>query len=87
MYNELQENTIANQYSYRNKIVLMCLDFLCLFPQGKEWLCLNCQMQRAVGGMEPPMMKQPPRQGSAPPSPQRIEPPSGSPLKVIVVLF
>ncbi|XP_056113497.1 protein piccolo isoform X5 [Rhinichthys klamathensis goyatoka] len=52
---------------------------------GKEWLCLNCQMQRAVGGMEPPgppMMKQPAKQGSAPPSPQRIEPPSGSPLKV-----
>ncbi|TRY94383.1 hypothetical protein DNTS_018401 [Danionella cerebrum] len=41
---------------------------------GKEWLCLNCQMQRAVGGMEPPgppMMKQPPKQGSAPHSPQR----------------
>ncbi|CAM4564294.1 unnamed protein product [Leuciscus chuanchicus] len=51
---------------------------------GKEWLCLNCQMQRAVGGMEPPgppMMKQPPKQGSATPSPQRIEPPSGSPSK------
>ncbi|XP_042577800.1 protein piccolo-like isoform X7 [Cyprinus carpio] len=51
---------------------------------GKEWLCLNCQMQRAVGGMEPPgppMMKQPPKQGSAPPSPQRKEPPSGSPSK------
>ncbi|XP_042604524.1 protein piccolo isoform X3 [Cyprinus carpio] len=50
----------------------------------KEWLCLNCQMQRAVGGMEPPgpsMMKQPPKQGSAPPSPQRKEPPSGSPSK------
>lgn len=76
--------TIANQYSNRNNIVLMCLDFLCLFPQGKEWLCLNCQMQRAVGGMEPPghqMMKQPPKQGSATPSPQRIEPPSGSPSK------
>ncbi|XP_073694775.1 protein piccolo-like [Garra rufa] len=51
---------------------------------GKEWLCLNCQMQRAVGGMEPPgppMMKQPPKQASAPPSPQRKEPPSGSPSK------
>ncbi|XP_050963156.1 protein piccolo isoform X8 [Labeo rohita] len=51
---------------------------------GKEWLCLNCQMQRAVGGMEPPgppMMKQPPKQASAPPSPQRKEPPSGSPAK------
>ncbi|KAA0720887.1 Protein piccolo [Triplophysa tibetana] len=52
--------------------------------EGKEWLCLNCQMQRAVGGMEPPgppMMKQPPKQGSAPPSPQRKESPSGSPFK------
>ncbi|XP_051547659.1 protein piccolo [Myxocyprinus asiaticus] len=51
---------------------------------GKEWLCLNCQMQRAVGGMEPPgppMMKQPPKQGSAPPSPQRKDPPSGSPSR------
>ncbi|XP_016298557.1 protein piccolo-like [Sinocyclocheilus anshuiensis] len=51
---------------------------------GKEWLCLNCQMQRAVGGMDPPgppMMKQPPKQGSAPPSPQRKESPSGSPSK------
>ncbi|KAL7828086.1 hypothetical protein AOLI_G00312380 [Acnodon oligacanthus] len=51
---------------------------------GKEWLCLNCQMQRAMGGMEPPgppMMKQPPKQGSAPPSPQRKEPPPGSPAK------
>nr|XP_017210781.1 protein piccolo isoform X3 [Danio rerio] len=52
---------------------------------SKEWLCLNCQMQRAMGGMEPPgppMMKQPPKQGSAPPSPQRKEPPPGSPSKV-----
>ncbi|XP_017567690.1 protein piccolo isoform X2 [Pygocentrus nattereri] len=51
---------------------------------GKEWLCLNCQMQRAMGGMEPPgppMMKQPPKQGSASPSPQRKEPPPGSPAK------
>ncbi|XP_066523229.1 protein piccolo [Hoplias malabaricus] len=48
---------------------------------GKEWLCLNCQMQRAMGGMEPPgppMMKQSPKQGSAPPSPKK-EPPPGSP--------
>ncbi|KAK3517760.1 hypothetical protein QTP70_018329 [Hemibagrus guttatus] len=52
--------------------------------EGKEWLCLNCQMQRAMGGMEPPgppMMKQPPKQGSAPPSPQRKEPPAGLPSK------
>ncbi|KAF5901453.1 protein piccolo isoform X5, partial [Clarias magur] len=41
-------------------------------------------MQRAIGGMEPPgppMMKQPPKQGSAPPSPQRKEPPAGLPSK------
>ncbi|KAI5093997.1 protein piccolo isoform X10 [Silurus meridionalis] len=46
--------------------------------EGKEWLCLNCQMQRAMGGMEPPgppMMK--PKQSSAPPSPQKKEPPAG----------
>ncbi|XP_056603794.1 protein piccolo [Triplophysa dalaica] len=52
--------------------------------EGKEWLCLNCQMQRAVGGMEPPgppTMKQPPKPGSAPPSPQRKESLSESPSK------
>ncbi|XP_053097735.1 protein piccolo isoform X4 [Pangasianodon hypophthalmus] len=52
--------------------------------EGKEWLCLNCQMQRAMGGMEPPgppMMKQPPKKGSAPPSPQKKEPPAGLPSK------
>ncbi|KAF4079767.1 hypothetical protein AMELA_G00182040 [Ameiurus melas] len=52
--------------------------------EGKEWLCLNCQMQRAMGGMDPPgppMMKQPPKQGSAPPSPQRKEQPAGLPSK------
>lgn len=49
--------------------------------QGKEWLCLNCQMQRAMGGMEPPgppMMTQPSKQGSAPPSPLRKEAPARS---------
>ncbi|XP_072565988.1 protein piccolo-like isoform X4 [Paramormyrops kingsleyae] len=48
---------------------------LCGFsPPGsavKEWLCLNCQMQRALGGMEPPgpppmkAQQQPPKQTSA----------------------
>ncbi|KAM4614790.1 protein piccolo [Polymixia lowei] len=48
---------------------------------GKEWLCLNCQMQRAMGGMEPPgMMKS--KQGSAPPSPQRQAP--GKPGKLLI---
>lgn len=39
-------------------------------------------MQRAMGGMEPPgppMMKQSPKQGSAPPSPQRKESPGKKP--------
>ncbi|XP_056133056.1 protein piccolo [Lampris incognitus] len=48
---------------------------------GKEWLCLNCQMQRAMGGMDPPGgMK--PKQGSAPPSPQRQAP--GKPGKLLI---
>ncbi|KAL6478892.1 hypothetical protein MHYP_G00123250 [Metynnis hypsauchen] len=36
---------------------------------AKEWLCLNCQMQRALGGAEPPgppMMKPPSQPGKAP---------------------
>ncbi|XP_078098770.1 protein piccolo [Sander vitreus] len=48
---------------------------------GKEWLCLNCQMQRAMGGMDPPGMTQP-KQGSAPPSPQRQA--SGKPGKLLI---
>ena len=35
---------------------------ICSFFQIKEWLCLNCQMQRALGASEPtvaPMMKTP----------------------------
>uniref|UniRef100_A0AAY4E8S0 Protein piccolo n=1 Tax=Denticeps clupeoides TaxID=299321 RepID=A0AAY4E8S0_9TELE len=50
---------------------------------GKEWLCLNCQMQRAMAGAElpgPPAMKpQASKTGSAPPSPQRKEPPTSGP--------
>ncbi|KAG5845785.1 hypothetical protein ANANG_G00142890 [Anguilla anguilla] len=42
---------------------------------GKEWLCLNCQMQRALGDAPaPPKMKpqpQPSKQPSAPDSPQK----------------
>lgn len=49
--------------------------------QGKEWLCLNCQMQRAMGGMDPPGMTKP-KQGSAPPSPQRQAP--GKPAKLLI---
>ncbi|XP_039648121.1 protein piccolo isoform X4 [Perca fluviatilis] len=48
---------------------------------GKEWLCLNCQMQRAMGGMDPPGMTKP-KQGSAPPSPQRQA--SGKPGKLLI---
>ncbi|XP_045927914.1 protein piccolo [Micropterus dolomieu] len=48
---------------------------------GKEWLCLNCQMQRAMGGMDPPGMTKP-KQGSAPPSPQRQGP--GKPGKLLI---
>ncbi|XP_076015082.1 protein piccolo [Genypterus blacodes] len=48
---------------------------------GKEWLCLNCQMQRAMGGMDPPAMTKP-KQGSAPPSPQRQAP--GKPGKLLI---
>ncbi|XP_026219258.1 protein piccolo isoform X2 [Anabas testudineus] len=47
----------------------------------KEWLCLNCQMQRAMGGMDPPGMTKP-KQGSAPPSPQRQAP--GKPGKLLI---
>lgn len=45
---------------------------------GKEWLCLNCQMQRAMGGMDPPN----PKQGSVPPSPQKQAP--GKPGNLLI---
>nr|XP_057934646.1 protein piccolo isoform X3 [Doryrhamphus excisus] len=48
---------------------------------GKEWLCLNCQMQRAMGGMDPPGMTKP-KQGSVPPSPQKQS--SGKPGKLLI---
>ncbi len=28
--------------------------FFVMFLQAKEWLCLNCQTQRALKGIEPP---------------------------------
>nr|XP_029490935.1 protein piccolo-like [Oncorhynchus nerka] len=51
----------------------------------KEWLCLNCQMQRALGGMEPPeplMMKPQPllNKVSTPVAPQK-EPPATQKVK------
>ncbi|XP_055087880.1 protein piccolo [Periophthalmus magnuspinnatus] len=45
---------------------------------GKEWLCLNCQMQRAMGAMDPPK----PKQGSVPPSPQKQSP--GKPGNLLI---
>ncbi|XP_051911630.1 protein piccolo isoform X4 [Hippocampus zosterae] len=48
---------------------------------GKEWLCLNCQMQRAMGGMDTPAVRKP-KEGSAPPSPQRQA--SGKPGKLLI---
>ncbi|KPP72929.1 protein piccolo-like [Scleropages formosus] len=51
----------------------------------KEWLCLNCQMQRALGGMEPPgpaMIKPQPKQTPTTPSPQKKQtPPAAQPSK------
>lgn len=59
---------------------MLCL-YLFFHAQGKEWLCLNCQMQRAMGGMDPPGVTKP-KQGSAPPSPQRQA--SGKPGKLLI---
>ncbi|CDQ96876.1 unnamed protein product [Oncorhynchus mykiss] len=55
----------------------------------KEWLCLNCQMQRALGGMEPPeplMMKPQPllNKVSTPVAPQK-EPPATQKEKETVI--
>ncbi|XP_071188316.1 protein piccolo isoform X6 [Salvelinus alpinus] len=54
----------------KNQVCSLC-GFSPPDSEGKEWLCLNCQMQRAMGGMDdPPMMGR----GSAPPSPSRKDP-------------
>lgn len=53
-----------------------------LFLQAREWLCLNCQMQRALGGAEPPgnpIMKLPSQPSKAPtpshpPGTERLSP-------------
>ncbi|XP_055367492.1 protein piccolo isoform X3 [Betta splendens] len=60
---------------------MLCQAAGTLSRTGKEWLCLNCQMQRAMGGMDPPGMGKP-KQGSAPPSPQRQA--SGKPGKLLI---
>lgn len=62
-------------------LFLSNLTVVCFHAQGKEWLCLNCQMQRAMGGMEPPGMAKA-KQGSAPPSPQKQAP--GKPGKLLI---
>ncbi len=70
---------------YQNLHEYFAFLFDCLFFQQKEWLCLNCQVKRAAGGIEPqkdtslvnPSLKkstpaQPdPQKTSAPGSPQR----------------
>ncbi|KAM4523026.1 protein piccolo isoform 2-T2 [Fundulus diaphanus] len=64
----------------KNQVCSMC-GFSPPDSAGKEWLCLNCQMQRAMGGMDPPGMSKP-MQGSGPPSPQRQAP--GKPGKLLI---
>ncbi|TKS90813.1 Protein piccolo [Collichthys lucidus] len=64
----------------KNQVCSLC-GFSPPDSEGKEWLCLNCQMQRAMGGMDPPGMTKP-KQGSAPPSPQRQAP--GKPGKLLI---
>uniref|UniRef100_A0A3P8S9S3 Protein piccolo n=1 Tax=Amphiprion percula TaxID=161767 RepID=A0A3P8S9S3_AMPPE len=64
----------------KNQVCSLC-GFSPPDSEGKEWLCLNCQMQRAMGGMDPPGMTKP-KQGSAPPSPQRQA--SGKPGKLLI---
>lgn len=69
------------------------MNYLCFF-KGKEWLCLNCQVKRAAGGIEPEKdtstKKMSPAQSaqqktSAPGSPQRkVSTPAAPPSKVEV---
>ncbi|XP_049422177.1 protein piccolo isoform X1 [Epinephelus fuscoguttatus] len=70
----------SNCTECKNQVCSLC-GFSPPDSAGKEWLCLNCQMQRAMGGMDPPGMTKP-RQGSAPPSPQRQA--SGKPGKLLI---
>uniref|UniRef100_A0A3Q3JFP1 Piccolo presynaptic cytomatrix protein a n=1 Tax=Monopterus albus TaxID=43700 RepID=A0A3Q3JFP1_MONAL len=56
----------------KNQVCSLC-GFSLPDSAGKEWLCLNCQMQRAMGGMDPPGVTKP-KQDSAPPSPQKQVP-------------
>ncbi|XP_041637291.1 protein piccolo [Cheilinus undulatus] len=70
----------SNCTECKNQVCSLC-GFSPPDSAGKEWLCLNCQMQRAMGGMDPPGMTKP-KQGSAPPSPQRQVP--GKPGKLLI---
>ncbi|CAJ1054816.1 protein piccolo isoform X8 [Xyrichtys novacula] len=70
----------SNCTECKNQVCSLC-GFSPPDSAGKEWLCLNCQMQRAMGGMDPPGMTKP-KQGSAPPSPQRQPP--GKPGKLLI---
>ncbi|XP_074554343.1 protein piccolo isoform X1 [Halichoeres trimaculatus] len=70
----------SNCTECKNQVCSLC-GFSPPDSAGKEWLCLNCQMQRAMGGMDPPSMMKP-KQGSAPPSPQRQAP--GKPGKLLI---
>ncbi|XP_041833712.1 protein piccolo [Melanotaenia boesemani] len=70
----------SNCTECKNQVCSLC-GFSPPDSAGKEWLCLNCQMQRAMGGMDPPGMTKP-KQGSAPPSPQRQAP--GKPGKLLI---
>ncbi|XP_053169842.1 protein piccolo [Scomber japonicus] len=70
----------SNCTECKNQVCSLC-GFSPPDSAGKEWLCLNCQMQRAMGGMDPPGMTKP-KQGSAPPSPQRQTP--GKPGKLLI---
>ncbi|XP_077956462.1 protein piccolo isoform X2 [Gasterosteus aculeatus] len=70
----------SNCTECKNQVCSLC-GFSPPDSAGKEWLCLNCQMQRAMGGMDPPGMTKP-KQGSAPPSPLRQA--SGKPGKLLI---
>ncbi|XP_077565332.1 protein piccolo [Stigmatopora nigra] len=70
----------SNCTECKNQVCSLC-GFSPPDSAGKEWLCLNCQMQRAMGAMDPPGMTKS-KQGSAPPSPQRQA--SGKPGKLLI---
>ncbi|XP_077449624.1 protein piccolo isoform X2 [Stigmatopora argus] len=70
----------SNCTECKNQVCSLC-GFSPPDSAGKEWLCLNCQMQRAMGAMDPPGVTKP-KQGSGPPSPQRQA--SGKPGKLLI---